>query len=115
VGGTLLVQAALAAAGTDDSRRADELTERAAGVAANLRGYDDQHRTSFGPIVVELARVLVAASRGDAVEALRRHSAVVRREAWRRNPWVAPRTLARHPGVPSVCPGPTGQLLQSSS
>ncbi|MEU4475425.1 helix-turn-helix domain-containing protein [Micromonospora sp. NPDC023888] len=86
VGGTLLVQAALAAAGSGDSRRADELTERAAGVAANLRGYDDQHRTSFGPIVVELARVLVAASRGDAVESLRRHSAVVRREAWRRLP-----------------------------
>ncbi|MEU4555878.1 helix-turn-helix transcriptional regulator [Micromonospora violae] len=86
VGGTLLVQAALAAAGCGEHRRADELTERAAGVAARLRGYDDPHRTSFGPVAVELARVLVAAQRGDAVEALRRHSTVVRREAWRRLP-----------------------------
>ncbi|MGW0216369.1 helix-turn-helix domain-containing protein [Micromonospora chokoriensis] len=86
VGGTLLVQAALAAAGCGEHHRADELIDQAAEVAANLRGYDDTHRTSFGSIVVELARVLVAASRGDAGEALRRHSTVVRREAWRRLP-----------------------------
>ncbi|MET8254061.1 helix-turn-helix domain-containing protein [Micromonospora sp. NPDC005197] len=86
VGGTLLLQAALAAAGCGEHHRADELTDRAAGVAANLRGYDDQHRTSFGPIVVEVARVVVAASRGDAAEAVRRHPAIVRREAWRRLP-----------------------------
>ncbi|MEU5910213.1 helix-turn-helix transcriptional regulator [Micromonospora sp. NPDC047527] len=86
VGGTLLVQAALAAAGCGEHRRADELTDRAAGVAANLRGYDDTHRTSFGPIAVELARVLVVASRGDAAEAVRRHAIVVRREGWRRLP-----------------------------
>ncbi|MEU5935476.1 helix-turn-helix domain-containing protein [Micromonospora sp. NPDC047187] len=86
VGGTLLVQAALAAAGCGDSRRADELTERAAGIAASLRGYDDTHRTNFGPIAVELARVLVAAQRGDAAEALRRHSTIMRREGWRRLP-----------------------------
>ncbi|MEU8257956.1 helix-turn-helix domain-containing protein [Micromonospora inaquosa] len=86
VGGTLLVQAALAAAGCGEHRRADELTERAARTAAGLRGYDDTHRTNFGPIVVELARVLVAAQWGDADAALRRHSTVVRREAWRRLP-----------------------------
>ncbi|MDG4809834.1 helix-turn-helix domain-containing protein [Micromonospora sp. WMMD1120] len=86
VGGTLLVQAALAAAGCGENRRADELTDRAAGVAAHLRGYDDTHRTSFGPVAVELARVLVAAQRGDAEEALWRHSSVVRREGWRRLP-----------------------------
>lgn len=86
MGGTLLVQAALAAAGCGESRRAEELTERAAGVAASLRGYDDPHRTSFGPVVVELARVLVVAQRGDAVEALQMHSTVVRREGWRRLP-----------------------------
>ncbi|WP_441005364.1 helix-turn-helix domain-containing protein [Micromonospora foliorum] len=86
VGGTLLVQAALAAAGCGDARRADELTDRAAGVAANLRGYDDTHRTGFGPIAVDLARVLSAAQRGDADEALHRHPTVIRREAWRRLP-----------------------------
>ncbi|MEU8110706.1 helix-turn-helix transcriptional regulator [Micromonospora sp. NPDC048947] len=86
VGGTLLLQAALAAAGSGEHRRADELTDRAAGVAASLRGYDDPHRTSFGPVAAELARVLVAAQRGDADEALRRHSTVMRREGWRRLP-----------------------------
>ncbi|WP_433260608.1 helix-turn-helix domain-containing protein [Micromonospora vinacea] len=86
VGGTLLVQAALAAVGCGEHRRADELTDRAAGVAASLRGYDDPQRATFGPVAVELARVLVAAQRGDAAEALRRHSTVVRREGWRRLP-----------------------------
>ena len=59
---------------------------RAAGIAAGLRGYDDTHRTSFGPVAVELARVLLVASRGDAAEAVRRHAIVVRREGWRRLP-----------------------------
>ncbi|WP_433358500.1 helix-turn-helix domain-containing protein [Micromonospora saelicesensis] len=86
VGGTLLLQAALAAVGCGESRRADELIDRAAGIAAGLRGYDDTHHTSFGPFAVELARVVVAASRGDAVEAVRRNGTVIRREAWRRLP-----------------------------
>ncbi|MEU7591303.1 helix-turn-helix domain-containing protein [Micromonospora sp. NPDC049230] len=86
LGGTLLLQAALAAAGCGEHHRADELTDRAAGVAANLRGYDDEHRTSFGPVAVDLARVLVAARRGDADEAVHRHVRVVRRETWRRLP-----------------------------
>ncbi|MEV4719719.1 helix-turn-helix domain-containing protein [Micromonospora noduli] len=86
VGGTLLLQAALAAAGGGESRRADELIDRAAGIAAGLRGYDDMHQTSFGPIAAKLARVVVAAQRGDAGEALQRHSTLVRREAWRRLP-----------------------------
>ncbi|MEU7754290.1 helix-turn-helix domain-containing protein [Micromonospora sp. NPDC049171] len=86
VGGTLLVQAALAAAGSGDHHRAGELTDRAAGVAAHLRGYDDTHRTNFGPIAVDLARVVVAAQRGDADAALHGHSGVVRRETWRRLP-----------------------------
>ncbi|WP_433319278.1 helix-turn-helix domain-containing protein [Micromonospora sp. CA-269861] len=86
VGGTLLLQAALAAVGCGDTRRADELIDRAAGIAAGFRGYDDVHRTSFGSVTVELVRVLVAAQRGDAVEALQRHATVIRREAWRRLP-----------------------------
>ncbi|RZT78248.1 transcriptional regulator with XRE-family HTH domain [Micromonospora violae] len=86
VGGVLLVQAALAAVGCGEHRRADELIDRAVGVATNLRGYDDTHHTSFGPVVVELARVLVAAQRGDADAALQRHSTIVRREGWRRLP-----------------------------
>ncbi|MFF0175023.1 hypothetical protein [Micromonospora profundi] len=62
MGGTLLVQVALAAAGCGEHHRADELTDRAAGIAAGLRGYDDTYRTSCGPIAVELARVVVAAA-----------------------------------------------------
>ncbi|MEK8105074.1 hypothetical protein NKG94_07340 [Micromonospora sp. M12] len=38
MGGTLLLQAALAAAGCGDTRRADELIDRAAGIAVGLRG-----------------------------------------------------------------------------
>ncbi|TDC39740.1 XRE family transcriptional regulator [Micromonospora sp. 15K316] len=83
VRGTLLLQAALAAAGSGDGRRADELTDRAAGIAARLRGYDDAHRTGFGPVAVELARVVAAVERGDAGAAVRRHPAIVRRAAWR--------------------------------
>ncbi|OKI53637.1 hypothetical protein [Micromonospora sp. CB01531] len=49
-------------------------------------GYNDQHRTSFGPIAVDLARVVVAAQRGDATEAVQRHAAVIRRKVWRRLP-----------------------------
>ncbi|WCN84289.1 hypothetical protein [Micromonospora sp. LH3U1] len=86
MGGTLLLQAALAAAGCGEHQRADELTDGAAGIAARLRGYDDTHRTSFGPIAVDLARVVLAAQRGDATEAVRRHVTVIRREAWRRLP-----------------------------
>ncbi|WP_244200458.1 hypothetical protein [Micromonospora arborensis] len=85
MGGALLVQAALAAGGCGEHRRADELIDRAAGVAAHLRGYDDTHRTSFGSIAVDLARVVVA-QWGDADEALHRHSTVIRREGWRRLP-----------------------------
>ncbi|MGC4816710.1 helix-turn-helix domain-containing protein [Micromonospora sp. DT63] len=86
VGGTLLVQAALAAAGCGEHHRATELIDRAAGVAVDLRGYDDSCGTSFGPVAVDMARVLVAAQRGDADSALARHTTIVRREVWRRLP-----------------------------
>ncbi|MFY1615767.1 helix-turn-helix domain-containing protein [Micromonospora sp. WMMD736] len=85
VGGILLVQAALAAAGCGEHRRATELIDRAAGVAADLRGYDP-HGSTFGPVTVEMARVLLAVQRGDTDGALTRHVGVVRREVWRRLP-----------------------------
>lgn len=86
VGGTLLVQAALAAAGCGEHRHATELIDRASGVATDLRGYDDPHCTSFGTVTVEMARVLLAAQRSDVDGALARHVSVVRREVWRRLP-----------------------------
>ncbi|MFG2011401.1 helix-turn-helix domain-containing protein [Micromonospora sp. NPDC048868] len=85
VHGTLLIQAALAAAGCGDIDRSEELVERAARVAARVAG-DDPHRTGFGPGAVEAARVVAALERGDAGEAVRRHEQAVRQEAWRRLP-----------------------------
>ncbi|MGN9778437.1 helix-turn-helix domain-containing protein [Micromonospora sp. H33] len=86
VHGTLLLQAALAAAGCGDAHRADELTERAAGIAAQVRAGDDPHRTGFGPAAVELARVVAAVELGNAGGAVHRHATVTQREAWRRLP-----------------------------
>ncbi|WP_433393443.1 helix-turn-helix domain-containing protein [Micromonospora sp. KLBMP9576] len=83
--GTLLLQAALAAAGCGEAGRVGELTERAARLAAGVTG-DDPHRTAFGPAAVELTRVVAAGESGDAGEAVSRHEQVVRREAWRRLP-----------------------------
>ncbi|WP_320066251.1 helix-turn-helix transcriptional regulator [Micromonospora sp. RTGN7] len=81
VHGTLLLQAALAAAGCGDVGRAEELADRAAGLAARCGG-GDPHRTSFGPGAVELARVVLAVESGDAGKAVGRHEQAVRREAW---------------------------------
>ncbi|SCF10365.1 Helix-turn-helix domain [Micromonospora haikouensis] len=82
VHGTLLLQAALAAAGCGDAHRAGELTGRAAEVAARVAA-DDPHRTGFGPVTVELAEVVAAVELGDARAAVVRHEQVVRRDAWR--------------------------------
>ncbi|MBB5826202.1 helix-turn-helix domain-containing protein [Micromonospora carbonacea] len=82
VHGTLLLQAALAAAGCGDAHRAGELTARAAEVAARVAA-DDPHRTGFGPVVVELAEVVAAVELGEARAAVVRHEQVVRRDAWR--------------------------------
>ncbi|MFF0819753.1 helix-turn-helix domain-containing protein [Micromonospora haikouensis] len=80
--GTLLLQAALAAAGCGDAHRAGELTARAAEVAARVAA-DDPNRTGFGPVAVDLAEVVAAVELGDARAAVVRHEQVVRRDAWR--------------------------------
>ncbi|MCX4472823.1 XRE family transcriptional regulator [Micromonospora sp. NBC_01655] len=85
VHGALLIQGILAAAGCVDAGRAGELADRAAGVAARVAG-DDPHRTGFGPVAVELARVVAAVELGDARAAVGRHEQAVRRQAWRRLP-----------------------------
>ncbi|SCG49000.1 Transcriptional regulator, contains XRE-family HTH domain [Micromonospora echinaurantiaca] len=86
VHGTLLLQAALAAAGSGDARRAGELTDRAAGIAAGIRAGDDPHRTGFGTAAVELARVVVAAELGDDGAALHSHGRLTQMPGWRRQP-----------------------------
>ncbi|MEU8372750.1 MULTISPECIES: helix-turn-helix transcriptional regulator [unclassified Micromonospora] len=80
--GTLLLQAALAAAEHGDTHRADELIDLTAGIATRAGSGDDPHRICFGPVAVELARVVAAIEVGDGGEAVYRHEQVVRREGW---------------------------------
>ncbi|WP_091652929.1 helix-turn-helix domain-containing protein [Micromonospora pallida] len=84
--GTLLLQGALAAAGCGDAPSVTELVDQAADLADLVGDGPEHHQTSFGPTVVELVRVVVAAEVGDVGDALRRHAAVTRRDAWRRLP-----------------------------
>ncbi|GIJ23650.1 helix-turn-helix domain-containing protein [Micromonospora lutea] len=96
VGGALLLQAAFAAATCGEAQRAGQLLDRAADLAAGLpdsAGDDsggertaEAQRTCFGPVAVELARVVVAVERGDATGAVCRHEMVIRRDGWRRLP-----------------------------
>ncbi|WFE96421.1 helix-turn-helix transcriptional regulator [Micromonospora sp. WMMD987] len=86
VRGTLLVQAALAAAGCGDGRRADDLIDHAAALADRLTGDDDPHHTAFGPVAVLLARSLTAQRLGDPAEAVYHHEKAVGRDDWRRLP-----------------------------
>ena len=81
--GTLLLQAALAAAGCGDAAAVRELTRQAGDVAGRVGDGHDHQRTGFGPAAVELARVAAAADLGEAEEAVRRHGAVVRSPGWR--------------------------------
>ncbi|ROO59178.1 helix-turn-helix protein [Micromonospora sp. Llam0] len=81
--GTLLLQAALAAAECDDAAAVRELTGQAGDVADQIGDGHDHQRSGFGPTAVELARVVAAADLGEAEEAVRRHAALVRRPGWR--------------------------------
>ncbi|MEU4566504.1 helix-turn-helix transcriptional regulator [Micromonospora sp. NPDC023956] len=84
--GTLLLQAALAAAGCGDARSVGELVDQAGEIAEQLGDGRDHHWTTFGPTTVELARVAAAVDLGDAGEAITRHRDAVGREQWRRLP-----------------------------
>ncbi|NBE84475.1 helix-turn-helix domain-containing protein [Micromonospora rubida] len=84
--GTLLIQAALAAAGFGDERSARELLDRAAGIADEIGEGHDRHWTSFGPTAVELARVAAAVALGAGGEAVVLHERVVGADDWRRLP-----------------------------
>ncbi|WP_444951634.1 hypothetical protein [Micromonospora ureilytica] len=86
VRGTLLLQAAMAAAGCGDGRRADDLIDHAAALADRCTGTDDPHHTAFGPTAVELARFVSALHLGDAAQAVYRHEKVVRGDDWHQLP-----------------------------
>ncbi|MFC8907269.1 XRE family transcriptional regulator, partial [Micromonospora sp. NPDC057140] len=86
--GTLLIEAALAAATYRDAPTAHDLTERAAHLAAT---YDGQHQpdndgTAFGPTTVILARALVATRLGDHHHAVMLHRHATDGEGWRMLP-----------------------------
>ncbi|MBQ1049051.1 helix-turn-helix transcriptional regulator [Micromonospora sp. C51] len=90
--GTLLVQAALAAARHGDDRAAARVDE-AADLAAEVGDGNDHHHTSFGPTAVALARVAVAIELGTPDEAIVRHEKAVGRDGWR---WLPPEHRAAH-------------------
>ncbi|XTZ19121.1 helix-turn-helix domain-containing protein [Micromonospora echinospora] len=91
--GTLLIQAALAAARIGDDRTAADLIDEAADMAARVGDGHDHHRTAFGPTAVELARVANAVELGDAREAAARHEKAIARDGWR---WLPAEHRAAH-------------------
>ncbi|MEU7570491.1 helix-turn-helix domain-containing protein [Micromonospora sp. NPDC049240] len=81
--GTLLIQAALAAAQDGNEAAAGELLDEAAGMAEQIGDGCDHHRTGFGPTVVELARAAAAVEVGDAHAAIAWHEKATTRSGWR--------------------------------
>ncbi|MBG6104525.1 transcriptional regulator with XRE-family HTH domain [Micromonospora vinacea] len=86
VRGTLLLQAAMAAAGCGDGRRADDLIDHATALAERCTGTDDPHHTAFGPATVRLARFVSALHLGDSAQAVYRHEKAIRGDDWHRLP-----------------------------
>ncbi|MFE0590285.1 helix-turn-helix domain-containing protein [Micromonospora echinospora] len=82
--GTLLTEAALAAATCGDPVAVDDLTDHAARLAATHTA--QQHDHPFGPIVVDLARALAAAHLGDNHLAVTLHHRAATTDAWHRLP-----------------------------
>ncbi|WP_223884340.1 hypothetical protein [Micromonospora craniellae] len=91
--GTLLVQAALAAARHGDDKAAAVRVDEATELAVVVGDGQDHHHTCFGPTAVALARVAVDVERGAADEAVARHVDAVGRDGWR---WLPPGVRAAH-------------------
>ncbi|MFY1583930.1 helix-turn-helix domain-containing protein [Micromonospora sp. WMMD734] len=91
--GTLVVQAALAAARDGDDRASVDLLDEAAAMAARVGDGHDHHRTAFGPVAVDLARVAAALDLGHADDAVAWHEKTVARDAWR---WLPAEHRAAH-------------------
>ncbi|WP_405107644.1 helix-turn-helix domain-containing protein [Micromonospora sp. NBC_01405] len=91
--GTLLVQAALAAARHGDDRATAELIGEAADMAARVGDGHDHHRTAFGPTAVDLARAAAALELGNAHDAVAWHEKTTKRDAWR---WLPVEHRAAH-------------------
>ncbi|MFG1900921.1 helix-turn-helix domain-containing protein [Micromonospora carbonacea] len=91
VRGTLLIQAALAAAGRGDERAADELLGRAeeaarvaepGGTGGESFGGESFGGGGFGPAAVEAARVVAGAALGEVAAAVR-HEKLIAGDGWR--------------------------------
>ncbi|MEV0327098.1 helix-turn-helix domain-containing protein [Micromonospora echinospora] len=91
--GSLLIQAALAAACAGDDRTAVELIDEAAEMAARVGEGNGHYRTGFGPTAVELAQITAAVELGDAREAVARHEKAITRDGWR---WLPAEHRAAH-------------------
>ncbi|MFC8849890.1 MULTISPECIES: helix-turn-helix domain-containing protein [unclassified Micromonospora] len=91
--GTLLVQAALAAAREGDHRAAADLFDEAGDLAARVGDGHDHQWTAFGPTAVDVARAAAAVELGAARDAVAWHEKAVRRNAWR---WLPPEHRAAH-------------------
>ncbi|MGC5664259.1 helix-turn-helix domain-containing protein [Micromonospora sp. WMMD723] len=91
--GTLVVQAALAAARDGDDRATAALLDEAADMAAQVGDGHDHHRTGFGAVAVDLARVTAALDLGEAGEAVAWHERTTARDGWR---WLSAEHRAGH-------------------
>ncbi|MGN9813121.1 helix-turn-helix domain-containing protein [Micromonospora sp. BQ11] len=81
--GTLLLQAALAAAGRGDERGAHQLLDQAAEITRHVGAGDAE----FGRAAVEAARVVAEAALGQVAAATVRHERLVAGDEWR---WLPP-------------------------
>ncbi|WP_431912246.1 helix-turn-helix domain-containing protein [Micromonospora carbonacea] len=98
VRGTLLIQAALAAAGRGDERAADELLGRAGEAArsadpADPGGPADFGGAGFGRAAVEAARVVAGSALGQVTAAAVRHESLIADDGWR---WLPPEHRAAY-------------------
>ncbi|WFE23601.1 hypothetical protein O7621_10195 [Solwaraspora sp. WMMD937] len=89
--GTLLIEAALAAATGNDPATAHQLTDHADTLAATISHHQRRPdhgdtTTAFGPTAVTLARVHLAAALGDPHQAITHHQHATAGHGWRELP-----------------------------
>ncbi|MFI1196775.1 helix-turn-helix domain-containing protein [Micromonospora sp. NPDC020750] len=98
--GTLLLQAALAAAGRGNESVARELLDRAEGVADG----------GFGRAAVEAARVVAESALGDVAAAMARHERLTAGDEWR---WLPPEHRAAYLVDAARAYAQTGDMLRA--
>ncbi|WP_307846962.1 helix-turn-helix transcriptional regulator [Micromonospora sp. D93] len=91
--GTLLIQAALAAAGGKEQPRARRALDQATEIAQEFGGDSNRAGVGFGRAVVEAARVVAEAALGDVTTATARHEWLMAGEEWR---WLPPEHRAAY-------------------